>query len=94
MVEQAHGNVKVTIKVSESERNDCVICQELYEEGTVVIKLPCNHLFHETCLLQWLKVQHSCPTCRYELPTTEDDPMKARGAAQEQREHYMNRIFS
>ena len=35
------------------------------------IKMPCSHVFHEDCLLQWLKEHSTCPICRMSLPTSE-----------------------
>lgn len=48
---------------------DCAVCQEPYEAGEEVIRLPCGHLFHGTCILPWLDKHNSCPVCRSELPT-------------------------
>lgn len=37
-------------------------------------KLPCNHIFHTTCLRSWFQRQQTCPTCRLNIlrptPTT------------------------
>ena len=30
-------------------------------------KLPCNHIFHATCLRSWFQRQQTCPTCRLEV---------------------------
>jgi hypothetical protein len=49
---------------------NCAICQEGYEEGKfTAIQMPCSHVFHEGCLLQWLKEQNTCPICRLQLPS-------------------------
>jgi E3 ubiquitin-protein ligase RNF115/126 len=43
------------------------------EHETLIIKMPCTHSFHFNCLMKWLKVHNSCPTCRHELPTDDLD---------------------
>lgn len=48
--------------------DDCVIClEELSNSEVALTKLTCTHIFHEQCILDWLKAQNSCPTCRREL---------------------------
>jgi Ring finger domain len=51
--------------LSSRASRECVICQDAYAVGALVIKLPCSHLFHEKCISSWL-LRHSgtCPTCR------------------------------
>lgn len=36
-------------------------------------KLPCNHIFHTSCLRSWFQRQQTCPTCRLNIlrPTTQ-----------------------
>lgn len=47
------------------ENNDnCAICWEPMETAR---KLPCDHLFHNGCLISWLEQDTSCPTCRTTL---------------------------
>lgn len=36
---------------------------------SIAIRLPCEHEFHPKCIQEWLKRDHRCPVCRYELPT-------------------------
>ena len=43
----------------------CVICQD--ELNSPLEQLPCEHIFHQNCLLTWLDTSASCPTCRENL---------------------------
>lgn len=47
----------------------CVICQAEVEEGETVVAFPCTHchIFHEECLVEWLRKKHTCPICRHGL---------------------------
>lgn len=50
------------------DNNGCVICMEDYTQGIFVAnKLPCNHDFHATCILKWLKISRRCPLCRFPI---------------------------
>ncbi|XP_065853256.1 uncharacterized protein [Euphorbia lathyris] len=51
----------------------CAICKDVLSVGSEVIKLPCIHLYHPSCILPWLKTRNSCPLCRLELPTDDKD---------------------
>lgn len=44
--------------------DNCAICWEKMETAR---KLPCTHLFHNSCLQSWLEQDTSCPTCRMVL---------------------------
>lgn len=46
--------------------DDCAICWDEMESAR---KLPCGHLFHNSCLRSWLEQDTSCPTCRTSLKT-------------------------
>lgn len=40
---------------------NCGICLSLLD---IEYKLDCEHGFHRECILEWLKIQRSCPCCR------------------------------
>jgi len=48
----------------ENNNDDCAICWDKMETAR---KLPCGHLFHNSCLRSWLEQDTSCPTCRQSL---------------------------
>ncbi|CAG2063623.1 unnamed protein product [Timema podura] len=51
----------------------CPVCLKLHSLGEVVKVLPCNHSFHSACILPWLEKTNSCPLCRHQLPTDDED---------------------
>ncbi|KAM6432255.1 E3 ubiquitin-protein ligase RNF181 [Liasis olivaceus] len=50
----------------------CPVCLLEFEEQERVRKMPCQHLFHAGCILPWLGKTNSCPLCRHELPTDDE----------------------
>ena len=62
--------IKDQVDKEESAEPECSVCKDEFElDDAAVVKMPCSHLFHEECLLPWLKEHNSCPSCRHELPT-------------------------
>lgn len=46
----------------------CAICLDEFEDRETVKVLPCNHKFHEPCLVPWLTERHaSCPLCKLDV---------------------------
>lgn len=52
--------------------NVCIICRE--EMHVSCKKLPCNHIFHSSCLRSWFQRQQTCPTCRMDVFRTQQRP--------------------
>ncbi|XP_076977533.1 E3 ubiquitin-protein ligase RNF126 isoform X1 [Tamandua tetradactyla] len=46
---------------------ECPVCKDDYALGESVRQLPCNHLFHDGCIVPWLEQHDSCPVCRKSL---------------------------
>ncbi|KAI3833538.1 hypothetical protein MKW98_024537 [Papaver atlanticum] len=51
----------------------CSVCQEELVFDDKVQELPCKHFYHPPCLKPWLDKHNSCPECRYELPTDDQN---------------------
>jgi hypothetical protein len=68
-----HSSVSGNLRI-QSLSKDCVVCCETFGVSQTVLQLPaCGHVFHETCALAWLTKQNTCPYCRRELPTDDQD---------------------
>jgi E3 ubiquitin-protein ligase RNF115/126 len=53
--------------------NSCSVCKDEFEVSQNLIYLPCKHIYHDECIMPWLKERNSCPTCRFELPSEDVD---------------------
>uniref|UniRef100_A0A803NBJ8 RING-type E3 ubiquitin transferase n=1 Tax=Chenopodium quinoa TaxID=63459 RepID=A0A803NBJ8_CHEQI len=50
------------------EQIECSVCLSILEEDQHVRRLPnCSHVFHMSCIDQWLSGQATCPICRSEV---------------------------
>ncbi|XP_023311109.1 E3 ubiquitin-protein ligase synoviolin A [Anoplophora glabripennis] len=63
--------------------NVCIICRE--EMTSASKKLPCNHIFHTSCLRSWFQRQQTCPTCRLNILRTSTNNNNNARPAPEQR---------
>jgi len=78
--------LECTLTIEANDANECVVCTDAFEIGNTVMTLPnCGHVFHEQCALAWLRSHNTCPYCRRELPT--DDEEYERTRRREQRTH-------
>lgn len=54
----------------------CIICRDEMTTRDCKALPVCQHMFHKSCLREWLTQQQSCPTCRSDIAS-----MEARQAA-------------
>ncbi|KAL3289111.1 hypothetical protein HHI36_003553 [Cryptolaemus montrouzieri] len=43
---------------------NCIICSDLFCQSSEIVVNQCGHIFHHTCLLQWIERSKTCPQCR------------------------------
>ncbi|CRK95357.1 CLUMA_CG008638, isoform A [Clunio marinus] len=76
----------------------CAICLLPNENlnGQKFLKLPCNHEFHDSCILPWLERTNSCPMCRQEMKTDDEDyeEQKKRKQRQQQRDEEVEMLHN
>ena len=48
----------------DDDKKNCIICLEDFRNGDEVIFLPCLHIFHKNCILEWLRNHDDCPVCK------------------------------
>ncbi|KAG0579771.1 hypothetical protein M758_4G123400 [Ceratodon purpureus] len=46
---------------------ECCICLSSYEDGVELRDLPCSHHFHGACINKWLRINATCPLCKYNI---------------------------
>ena len=48
----------------------CAICIDDFKDKENVRETPCKHIFHEKCIMEWVKTkieEPTCPQCRQEI---------------------------
>ncbi|XP_024530267.1 E3 ubiquitin-protein ligase At1g12760 [Selaginella moellendorffii] len=50
-----------------AEDAECCICLSSYEDDAELRELPCNHHFHGSCIVKWLRINATCPLCKYNI---------------------------
>jgi hypothetical protein len=72
------GNDNTTNSITNSERDNntdrtCPICLEEYKPGDEICSSPnehCDHVFHASCMTDWLMNHDNCPLCRADYLNT------------------------
>lgn len=77
------GNVTGTRTSNYSLNTDPVFIKEKEKRKTdadknkkiqhIAVKMPCGHIFGETCIREWLKNEVTCPLCRTEVDSEESE---------------------
>ncbi|KAL0359684.1 UNVERIFIED_CONTAM: E3 ubiquitin protein ligase RIE1 [Sesamum angustifolium] len=49
------------------EDSECCICLYKYVDGAELCTLPCNHHFHHKCITKWLRINATCPLCKFNI---------------------------
>eukprot|EP00118_Oscarella_pearsei_P021368 m.239300 g.239300 ORF g.239300 m.239300 type:complete len:5831 (+) comp40181_c2_seq5:266-17758(+) len=44
---------------------ECAFCTDVWKDP---VQLPCQHIFCQGCITDWIGEQHTCPNCRAEMP--------------------------
>jgi len=65
--------LRAAAPVGEEEPSICAICQLGTDEAvgstepnSAIVRLPCGHSYHMTCIIPWLKsAKTECPCCRH-----------------------------
>ncbi|CAG8690641.1 1320_t:CDS:2, partial [Dentiscutata erythropus] len=69
-------NLPIVNKSEIKSDDTCPICAEKFLSNTTpnnsVTRMPCKHMFDKECILPWLKLHNTCPSCRHEVES--DDP--------------------
>eukprot|EP00252_Welwitschia_mirabilis_P019057 TRINITY_DN4315_c0_g1_i1.p1 TRINITY_DN4315_c0_g1~~TRINITY_DN4315_c0_g1_i1.p1 ORF type:complete len:406 (-),score=64.45 TRINITY_DN4315_c0_g1_i1:266-1483(-) len=50
-----------------AEDAECCICLSAYDDGVDLRELPCGHHFHCACIDKWLRINATCPLCKYNI---------------------------
>ncbi|XVE84910.1 hypothetical protein DITRI_Ditri17bG0049400 [Diplodiscus trichospermus] len=64
---QNQSNYNEKGKEKDEDGKRCAICLEDFEAREQVMLTPCDHMFHEECILPWVKSHGQCPVCRFVL---------------------------
>ena len=49
---------------------ECSICLNRPTKKKEIFKTKCGHVFHETCIYNWLLENETCPVCRNVVPVS------------------------
>lgn len=62
--DNARNNYHQKANEIDDDGKRCAICLDDFESREEVTITPCNHMFHEDCIVPWVKSHGQCPVCR------------------------------
>ena len=65
-VDEARDQGRCTICLEEIDNHDDDDDQDCDQRA---VRMPCWHVYHQDCIVQWLEKNHKCPLCRHAMPT-------------------------
>mmetsp|Transcript_478 Transcript_478/g.777 ORF Transcript_478/g.777 Transcript_478/m.777 type:complete len:329 (+) Transcript_478:79-1065(+) len=71
----------------DDEEPTCTICLGEYENGEELVKLHCNHVYHDECITAWTQEHTKCPLCNLDLElvaTTENSSLAHSSSQQDE----------
>ncbi|KAK6147810.1 hypothetical protein DH2020_018722 [Rehmannia glutinosa] len=61
------NSISTSELVLNPEDSECCICLYKYVNGAELCTLPCNHHFHHRCITKWLRINATCPLCKFNI---------------------------
>ena len=62
-------DITATLVMSTDISPECSICHDVYATNDELLKLPCRHTYHHSCVSSWLESHNTCPMCRRDFPS-------------------------
>jgi len=63
-------NLNINFEIEKYDENTeycpeiCIICLDIFSKNQNIIKLECDHYFHENCIKEWFEKKTRCPYCK------------------------------
>lgn len=67
LISQLNHSDSVPELALQPDDSECCICLYKYVDGAELCVLPCNHHFHNGCISKWLRINATCPLCKFNI---------------------------